>query len=160
MTQTDRPPRKQPQRRSSQELANQAEAHFKAKSTPVVALLSTEADRAAPPYLALAVAILVPPDENSTSLSEMVFHNARISSERKSFLGKTADRQSRYWLNKLTQVIKLKNHQLSPYPFMALINQGVESLGTASNVSFQAMGPMLSPNSIPTKLTLPPSGSV
>jgi hypothetical protein len=70
-----------------------------------VAVLRTEADRARGLF-GFGRRILVPPDEIHVVVGDGR-HSFMVAGERAVF-GQTADRPSRYWLNALTQVIKLK----------------------------------------------------
>jgi len=70
-----------------------------------VAALRTEADRARGIF-GFGRRIIIPPDEIHFVVGDGR-HIYAISGDRKIF-GQTADRPSRYWLNQLTQVIKLK----------------------------------------------------
>ncbi|KAA3664614.1 MAG: hypothetical protein DWQ04_04835 [Chloroflexi bacterium] len=97
-----------------------------------VALLRTEADRARGVF-GIGRRILVPPDEIHVVVGDGR-HSWTVSNERKVF-GQTADRPSRYWLNKLTQVIKLKTISFT-VAIHGHANQGVDALDS-SKVSFR-----------------------
>ncbi len=97
-----------------------------------VAVLRTEADRARGLF-GFGRRILVPPDEIHVVVGDGN-HSFVIASERKVF-GQTADRPSRYWLNALTQVIKLKTISFT-VPIRGAADEGVEALD-ASKVSFR-----------------------
>ncbi|MBT3314464.1 MAG: hypothetical protein HN390_07600 [Anaerolineae bacterium] len=96
------------------------------------ASLRTEADRARG-VLGIGRRILVPPDEIHVIVGDGR-HTWLLSSARKVF-GQTADRPSRYWLNKLTQVIKLKTISFT-VPIRGHNDEGVEALDN-SKVSFR-----------------------
>jgi hypothetical protein len=97
-----------------------------------VAVLRTEADRARG-MMGFGRRILVPPDEIHVVVGDGR-HSFAIASDRKVF-GQTADRPSRYWLNALTQVIKLKTISFT-VPIRGLNDDGVEALDS-SKVSFR-----------------------
>lgn len=97
-----------------------------------VAALRTEADRARG-LLGFGRRIIVPPDEIHVVVGDGR-HSYMISNERKVF-GQTADRPSRYWLNVLTQVIKLKTVSFT-VPIRGHNDAGVEALDN-SKVSFR-----------------------
>lgn len=97
-----------------------------------VALLRTEADRARG-VIGFGRRILVPPDEIHVVVGDGR-HNLTLASDRKVF-GQTAERPSRYWLNSLTQVIKLKTISFT-VPIHGTANEGVEALDN-SKVSFK-----------------------
>ena len=95
------------------------------------ASLRTEADRARG-ILGIGRRILVPPDEIHVVVGDGR-HTWILASARKVF-GQTADRPSRYWLNKLTQVIKLKTISFT-VPLRGRDDEGVGALDN-SKVSF------------------------
>lgn len=97
-----------------------------------VAVLQTEADRARGLF-GFGRRILVPPDEIHVVVGDGR-HTYSASKERKVF-GQTADRPSRYWLNALTQVIKLKTISFT-VSIRGASDQGVETLDS-SRVSFK-----------------------
>ena len=97
-----------------------------------VASLRTEADRARGVF-GIGRRILVPPDEIHVTVGDGR-HSWMISNERKVF-GQTADRSSKYWLNGLTQVIKLKTISFT-VPIRGFNDEGVEALDN-SKVSFR-----------------------
>lgn len=97
-----------------------------------VATLRTEADRARGIF-GFGRRILVPPDEIHVVVGNG-FHTATMASERNVF-GQTAERPSRYWLNSLTQVIKLKTISFT-VPIHGNHNEGVAALDS-SKVSFR-----------------------
>jgi hypothetical protein len=94
--------------------------------------LRTEADRARSIF-GFGRRILVPPDEIHVVTGDGR-HNWMVSNERRVY-GQTADRPSRYWLNGLTQVIKLKTVSFT-VPIRGSSEQGVEALDN-SKVSFR-----------------------
>jgi len=96
-----------------------------------VAVLRTEADRARSIF-GFGRRILVPPDEIHVVVGDG-HHYWAVSNERKVF-GQSADRPSRYWLNPLTQVIKLKTISFT-VGLHGFNNQGIEALDS-SKVSF------------------------
>jgi hypothetical protein len=96
-----------------------------------VASLRTEADRARGIF-GIGRRILVPPDEIHVAVGDGR-HSWLISNQRKVF-GQTADRPSRYWLNRLTQVIKLKTISFT-VPIRGFNDEGVAALDD-SKVSF------------------------
>ena len=100
--------------------------------TSSVAVLRTEADRARGLF-GFGRRILVPPDEIHVVVGDGV-HFSRSSNERRVY-GQTADRSSRYWLNSLTQVIKLKTISFT-VPLRGYNNEGIPALDN-SNVSFR-----------------------
>ncbi|MCA9920974.1 MAG: hypothetical protein KC421_01310 [Anaerolineales bacterium] len=97
-----------------------------------VALLRTEADRARGVF-GFGRRILVPPDEIHVVVGDGR-HSWAVSNGRKVF-GQTADRPSRYWLNGLTQVIKLKTISFT-VAIHGNANEGVDALDS-SKVSFR-----------------------
>jgi uncharacterized membrane protein YqiK len=97
-----------------------------------VALLRTEADRARGVF-GFGRRILVPPDEIHVVVGDGR-HSWSVSNGRKVF-GQTADRPSRYWLNGLTQVIKLKTISFT-VAIHGQSNGGVDALDN-SKVSFR-----------------------
>jgi len=94
--------------------------------------LSTEADRARSIF-GFGRRILVPPDEIHVVTGDGR-HSWMVSNERRVY-GQTADRPSRYWLNGLTQVIKLKTVSFT-VPIRGINDEGVEALDN-SKVSFK-----------------------
>lgn len=97
-----------------------------------VASLRTEADRARGIF-GVGRRIIVPPDEIHVVVGDGK-HTFFISSERKIF-GQTADRPSRYWLNQLTQVIKLKTISFT-VPLRGIDGEGIPALDNGK-VSFR-----------------------
>ena len=97
-----------------------------------VALLRTEADRARGVF-GFGRRILVPPDEIHVVVGDGR-HAWTVANDRKVF-GQTADRASRYWLNGLTQVIKLKTVSFT-VAITGMRNGGVSALDS-NKVSFQ-----------------------
>ncbi len=97
-----------------------------------VASLRTEADRVRGVF-GFGRRILVPPDEIHVVVGDGR-HAWMLSNERKVF-GQTADRPSRYWLNGLTQVIKLKTISFT-VPIRGHNDGGVQALDD-SKVSFR-----------------------
>ena len=97
-----------------------------------VAALRTQADRARGVF-GFGRRIIVPPDEIHVAVGDGL-HIAAMSNERKVF-GQSADRPSRYWLNSLTQVIKLKTISFT-VPIRGVNDEGVEALDN-SKVSFR-----------------------
>ena len=110
---------------------NQAEQVMNEVSTSV-ALLRTEADRARGIF-GFGRRILVPPDEIHVVVGDGR-HTWSVANDRKVF-GQTADRASRYWLNSLTQVIKLKTISFT-VAITGINNRGVSALDS-NKVSFQ-----------------------
>jgi len=94
--------------------------------------LRTEADRARGIF-GFGRRILVPPDEIHVVTGDGK-HSWMVSSARHVY-GQTADRPSRYWLNSLTQVIKLKTISFT-VPIRGIEDEGVEALDN-SKVSFR-----------------------
>lgn len=111
-------------------LAN-ANAQLSALSSSMSAL-RTEADRARGIF-GFGRRIIVPPDEIHVVVGDGR-HSILLSNERRVF-GQTADRPSRYWLNKLTQVIKLKTVSFT-VPIRGHQNEGVAALDN-HKVSFK-----------------------
>jgi hypothetical protein len=97
-----------------------------------VAALRTQADRARGIF-GFGRRIIVPPDEIHVVVGDGL-HIAAMSNDRKVF-GQSADRPSRYWLNSLTQVIKLKTISFT-VPIRGINDEGVEALDN-SKVSFR-----------------------
>ncbi len=77
--------------------------------------------------------IIVPPDEIHVVVGDGL-HIAAMSNDRRVF-GQSASRPSRYWLNPLTQVIKLKTISFT-VPIRGNNDEGVEALDN-SKVSFR-----------------------
>lgn len=134
---TQRPPtQQQPERREARvnptvqqaQRGGQAAADINAS----VAALRTEADRARGLF-GLGTRILVPPDEIHVAVGDGR-HPWVAANERKVY-GQSADRPARYWLNRLTQVIKLKTISFT-IPIQGYNNEGVQALD-ASKVSFR-----------------------
>jgi hypothetical protein len=120
-------PQKRPVKNQMQRV-EQSISEFSASA----ASLSTEADRARNIF-GFGRRILVPPDEIHVVTGDGR-HSWMVSNERRVF-GQTADRPSRYWLNGLTQVIKLKTVSFT-VPIRGVDDQGVEALDN-SKVSFK-----------------------
>lgn len=97
-----------------------------------VAVLRTEADRARGLF-GFGRRILVPPDEIHVVVGDGR-HSLTLSNERKVF-GQSADRPAKYWLNPITQVIKLKTISFT-VPIHGTQDAGVEALDS-SKVSFR-----------------------
>ena len=97
-----------------------------------VSALRTQADRARGVF-GFGRRIIVPPDEIHVVVGDGL-HIAAMSNDRKVF-GQSADRPSRYWLNSLTQVIKLKTISFT-VPIRGINDEGVEALDN-SKVSFR-----------------------
>ncbi|GJM40571.1 MAG: hypothetical protein DHS20C20_08530 [Ardenticatenaceae bacterium] len=97
-----------------------------------VAVLRTEADRARGLF-GFGRRILVPPDEIHVVVGDGR-HSLTLSNERKVF-GQSADRPAKYWLNPITQVIKLKTISFT-VPIHGVNDAGVEALDS-SKVSFR-----------------------
>ena len=97
-----------------------------------VAVLRTQTDRARGLF-GFGRRIIAPPDEIHVVVGDGL-HIAAMSNERKVF-GQSADRPSKYWLNSLTQVIKLKTISFT-VPIRGVNDQGVEVLDN-SKVSFR-----------------------
>ncbi|MBK7895871.1 MAG: hypothetical protein IPJ90_13540 [Anaerolineaceae bacterium] len=97
-----------------------------------VAVLRTEADRARGLF-GFGRRILVPPDEIHVVVGDGR-HSLTLSNERKVF-GQSADRPAKYWLNPISQVIKLKTISFT-VPIQGTQDAGVEALDS-SKVSFR-----------------------
>lgn len=97
-----------------------------------VAVLRTEADRARGLF-GFGRRILVPPDEIHVVVGDGR-HSLTLSNQRKVF-GQSADRPAKYWLNPITQVIKLKTISFT-VPIHGTDDTGVEALDS-SKVSFR-----------------------
>ena len=97
-----------------------------------VAVLRTEADRARGLF-GFGRRILVPPDEIHVVVGDGR-HSLTLSNERKVF-GQSADRPAKYWLNPISQVIKLKTISFA-VPIHGHQDEGVEALDS-SKVSFR-----------------------
>lgn len=121
-------PQKQPPTKNQIQRVEQSINEFSSSA----ASLSTEADRARSIF-GFGRRILVPPDEIHVVTGDGR-HSWIVSSERRVY-GQTADRSSRYWLNGLTQVIKLKTVSFT-VPIRGLNDNGVEALDN-SKVSFR-----------------------
>ncbi len=136
MTQID-PRNKEPRQQATSDrlspasTINQAEQAIN-EINASVALLRTEADRARSVF-GFGRRILVPPDEIHVVVGDGR-HAWAVANDRKVF-GQTADRASRYWLNGLTQVIKLKTVSFT-VAITGTSNQGVAALDS-SKVSFR-----------------------
>lgn len=113
----------QPRRRSDQQMA---------EFNNSMSALRTEADRARGVF-GFGRRIIVPPDEIHVVVGDGL-HIAAMSNDRKVF-GQSAERPSRYWLNSLTQVIKLKTISFT-VPIRGINDEGVEALDN-SKVSFR-----------------------
>jgi len=122
---------KNPQKETSQNQMQRMEQSITEFSSSA-ASLSTEADRARSIF-GFGRRILVPPDEIHVVTGDGR-HSWIVSSERRVY-GQTADRPSRYWLNGLTQVIKLKTVSFT-VPIRGNNDEGVEALDN-SKVSFK-----------------------
>ena len=112
-----------PRRRSDQQMA---------EFNNSMSALRTEADRARGVF-GFGRRIIVPPDEIHVVVGDGL-HIAAMSNDRKVF-GQSAERPSRYWLNSLTQVIKLKTISFT-VPIRGINDEGVEALDN-SKVSFR-----------------------
>ncbi len=77
--------------------------------------------------------ILVPPDEIHVVVGDGR-HKALASQKRRVF-GQSADRAASYWLNNLTQVVKLKTISFN-VPLHGSENQGIETFDS-SKISFR-----------------------
>ncbi len=97
-----------------------------------VSALRTQADRTRNVF-GFGRRIIVPPDEIHVVVGDGL-HIAAMSNDRKVF-GQSAARPSRYWLNPLTQVIKLKTISFT-VPIRGNNDEGVEALDN-SKVSFR-----------------------
>ena len=117
-----------PSRRKSPAPANERLSELSSS----MAALRTEADRARGIF-GIGRRIIVPPDEIHVVVGDGR-HTLLLSNERRVF-GQTADRPSRYWLNKLTQVIKLKTVSFT-VPIRGQNDEGVHALDN-DKVSFQ-----------------------
>ncbi len=122
------PPQKTRRRNSKIQRTEQQLNEFSSS----VASLRTEADRVRGVF-GIGRRILVPPDEIHVVVGDGR-HSWLLSNERKVF-GQTADRPSRYWLNGLTQVIKLKTISFT-VPIRGTDDSGVQALDN-SKVSFR-----------------------
>lgn len=102
--------------------------------TTTAELLRTEVDRIGflPRLFGFGRRVLVPADEIHVVVGDGL-HSLRPTQVSRVF-GKTADRSSYYWLNPLTQVIKLKTVSFT-VPVVGLDGGGVEALDS-SKVSF------------------------
>ncbi|MCP4415391.1 MAG: hypothetical protein GY805_02130 [Chloroflexi bacterium] len=118
-------------RRSATTAISQAEQAMNEVNASV-ALLRTEADRARSVF-GFGRRILVPPDEIHVVVGDGR-HSWSVANDRKVF-GQTEDRASRYWLNGLTQVIKLKTVSFT-VAITGVSNMGVSALDN-SKVSFR-----------------------
>lgn len=98
-------------------------------------MLRTEADQInwLARFLGFGRRVLVPADEIHAVVGDGL-HSLALSNQRKIF-GKSAERSSFYWLNPLTQVIKLKTVSFT-VPIRGYNEQGVQALDN-SKVSFQ-----------------------
>ena len=86
--------------------------------------LNVEADRARG-LLGFGRRILVPADEIHVVVGNGI-HTAQTSQQSKVF-GQAAGEQSQYWLNRLTQVIKLKTISFT-VPLLGPLGDGIEAL--------------------------------
>ncbi|MCE7981938.1 MAG: hypothetical protein DYG89_12150 [Caldilinea sp. CFX5] len=98
-------------------------------------MLRTQVDQInwLPRLLGFGRRVLVPADEIHAVVGDGL-HSLGLSNQRKIF-GKSAERSSFYWLNPLTQVIKLKTISFT-VPIRGYNEQGVQALDN-SKVSFQ-----------------------
>ncbi len=98
-------------------------------------MLRTEADQIhwLTRFLGFGRRVLVPADEIHAAVGDGI-HSLALSNQRKIF-GKNADRSSFYWLNPLTQVIKLKTISFT-VPIRGHNDDGVHALDN-SKVSFR-----------------------
>lgn len=98
-------------------------------------MLRTQADQInwLPRLLGFGRRVLVPADEIHAVVGDGL-HSLMLSNQREIF-GKSAERSSFYWLNPLTQVIKLKTISFT-VPIRGYNEQGVQALDN-SKVSFQ-----------------------
>ena len=94
--------------------------------------LNVEADRARG-LLGFGRRILVPADEIHVVVGNGM-HTAQTSQQSKVF-GQAAGEQSQYWLNRLTQVIKLKTISFT-VPLLGPVGEGIEALDS-NKVSFR-----------------------
>ncbi|WP_420627300.1 SPFH domain-containing protein [Candidatus Leptofilum sp.] len=137
MTQQQQPPTVEETRQSTQTKARRLPDVAAAERTlsdvnTSVAVLRTEADRARGLF-GFGRRILVPPDEIHVVVGDGR-HSLTLSNERKVF-GQSADRPAKYWLNPITQVIKLKTISFT-VPIHGVNDAGVEALDS-SKVSFR-----------------------
>jgi uncharacterized membrane protein YqiK len=116
---------------ASQNVSRRAERSVSEFNSSVAAL-RTEADRSRS-LLGIGRRIIVPPDEIHVVVGDGR-HIFMLSNDRKVF-GQTADRPSRYWLNPLTQVIKLKTVSFT-VPLRGINDEGIDALDS-SKVSFR-----------------------
>ncbi len=131
MSQPGNDTQRRPVRDTRQQLQN-VNADSLEEMTNSVQSLRTEADRSRS-LLGFGRRILVPADEIHVVVGDGR-HIFGISDESKVY-GQTADRPSRYWLNSLTQVIKLKTISFT-VAIRGYDNTGVEALDN-SKVSFR-----------------------
>ncbi len=103
-----------------------------ASTTSNIDALRTESDRARSIF-GFGRRILVPADEIHVVVGHGM-HSMRSSRQSEVF-GRTADRPSQYWLNSLTEVIKLKTISFT-VPLLGVLKDGIEALDS-SKVSFR-----------------------
>ncbi|MFK7805145.1 MAG: SPFH domain-containing protein [Anaerolineae bacterium] len=97
-----------------------------------ISALNVEADRARG-LLGFGRRILVPADEIHVVVGNGI-HTARTATQSKVF-GQAAGEQSQYWLNRLSQVIKLKTISFT-VPLLGPTGEGIEALDS-NKVSFR-----------------------
>ena len=104
------------------------------EATTTLEMLRTQADRARGllGLLGFGRRILVPPDEIHVVVGDG--RHIFLLSKKSRVFGQTADRPSTYWLNRLTQVIKLKTISFT-VPIRGVNDEGVPALDS-SKVSF------------------------
>ena len=120
-----------PQTDSNQSARRKSEQQMEEFNTSMSAL-RTQTDRTRNIF-GFGRRIIVPPDEIHVVVGDGL-HIAAMSNDRRVF-GQSASRPSRYWLNPLTQVIKLKTISFT-VPIRGNNDEGVEALDN-SKVSFR-----------------------
>ncbi len=112
----------------------QASAHVVGEANTTLEMLRTQTDRVRGllGLFGFGRRILVPPDEIHVVVGDG--RHIFIPSKKSRVFGQTADRPSTYWLNRLTQVIKLKTISFT-VPIRGAEDQGVPALDS-SKVSF------------------------
>ncbi len=137
MAKQSQPMRDQADQQISQGL-NQLEgraAHTIGEATATLEMLRTKTDRVRGlmGLFGFGRRILVPPDEIHVVVGDG--RHSLIASKHSHVFGQTADRASIYWLNRLTQVIKLKTISFT-VPIRGADDDGVHALDS-SKVSFK-----------------------
>ncbi len=130
-------PRQQADQQVSQGLDRTERAAAKAagEATTTLEMLRTQTDRVRGlmSLFGFGRRILVPPDEIHVVVGDG--HHIALPSKKSRVFGQTADRASTYWLNRLSQVIKLKTISFT-VPLRGENDEGVEVLDS-SKVSFR-----------------------